>query len=111
MRPAATIAIALGDPAGIGAEVTLRALARLRPDPASVVLVGCRRWLERSHRQLQAAGVGELADPAAFPICDQPLATPVQPGHSGAAEGAALMGGPPCLQPPCRFYAGLHELT
>jgi len=89
MRPAATIAIALGDPAGIGAEVTLRALGRLRPDPASVVLVGCRRWLERSHRQLQAAGVGELADPAAFPICDQPLPTPVQPGHSGAAEGAA----------------------
>ena len=89
MRPAATIAIALGDPAGLGAEVTLRALGRLRPDPASVVLVGCRRWLMQSHRQLLEAGVPELADPAAFPICDEPLAAAVRPGHSGAAEGAA----------------------
>ncbi|MFM7265263.1 MAG: 4-hydroxythreonine-4-phosphate dehydrogenase PdxA, partial [Cyanobium sp.] len=74
---------------GIGAEVTLRALGRLRPDPASVVLVGCRRWLEESHQQLLAAGVDDLADPAAFPVCDQPLETPVQAGHSGPAEGAA----------------------
>lgn len=89
MRPGAAIAIALGDPAGLGAEVTLRALGRLRPDPASVVLVGCRRWLVESHRQLLEAGVPDLADPAAFPICDEPLAEAVRPGHSGAAEGAA----------------------
>jgi 4-hydroxythreonine-4-phosphate dehydrogenase len=50
------IAIALGDPAGIGAEVTLRALARLRADRQRVLLVGCRRWLVESHRRLRNQG-------------------------------------------------------
>ncbi|MFN9618304.1 MAG: 4-hydroxythreonine-4-phosphate dehydrogenase PdxA [Synechococcaceae cyanobacterium] len=89
MRRNERIAIALGDPAGIGAEVTLRALGRLRPDPASVVLVGCRRWLAESHRQLQRASATDLADPADFSICDEPLTAAVEPGRSGAAEGDA----------------------
>ena len=45
------IAIALGDPAGIGAEVTLKAIAALRHhDTAGAasnpLVVGCRHWLE-----------------------------------------------------------------
>ena len=39
------LAVALGDPAGIGAEIVLKALARAGLN-APVVLVGCRRWLE-----------------------------------------------------------------
>ena len=38
------LVIALGDPAGIGAEVTLKALAQPRPAGQEVVLVGCGRW-------------------------------------------------------------------
>jgi 4-hydroxythreonine-4-phosphate dehydrogenase len=89
MSEASRIAIALGDPAGIGAEVTLGALARLDPDPAAVVLVGCRRWLHESRRRLIEAGCPELADPENFELVDLPLQTPVTPGSSGAEAGAA----------------------
>ncbi|MEB3322940.1 MAG: 4-hydroxythreonine-4-phosphate dehydrogenase PdxA [Synechococcaceae cyanobacterium] len=85
----ARIAIALGDPAGIGAEVTLRALAAGRPAATEVVLVGCRRWLERSYHDLRGRVEGPLADPDRFEVVDLPLAEPVAPGVSGAAAGAA----------------------
>lgn len=83
------IAIALGDPAGIGAEVTLKALAELEALQAEIVLVGCRRWLERSHRQLRAAGAGPLADPSGLELLDVPLPETVTPGQSTATAGAA----------------------
>ena len=86
------LVIALGDPAGIGAEVTLRALAALarRPEGAPPVrLVGCRRWLETCHRQLLAAGCADLADPRELEVEDLPLAEAVHPGQAGAAAGAA----------------------
>ncbi len=83
------IAIALGDPAGIGLEVTLGALAdeAAAGRPGEVVLVGCRQWLIESHRRLQ--GRCRLADPARFEILDRPLPEPINPGESGAAAGAA----------------------
>ena len=80
------IAIALGDPAGIGAEVTLGALAR-SPRPLPVVLVGCRRWLEAGYQRLR--GRCNLADPADYEILDLPLEVPIEPGASGAAAGEA----------------------
>jgi 4-hydroxythreonine-4-phosphate dehydrogenase len=89
MSRSGRIAIALGDPAGIGAEVTLRALPQLGIDPRDVVLVGCRRWLEESHRRLLRTGGGELADPARYPLLDEPLESRVEAGVSGAAAGAA----------------------
>ena len=36
----AALAVSLGDPWGIGPEITARALAELAPDPAAVFLVG-----------------------------------------------------------------------
>ena len=85
------IAIALGDPAGIGAEVTLRALASGWTDGTApdVVLVGCRRWLERAYLDLRSRGGGPLADPARFEILDVPLSGSVTPGRSTPAAGAA----------------------
>ncbi len=80
--------MALGDPGGIGGEIVLKALA-----PAAarrgVVLVGCRRWLERSYQRLRQQGCSALADPADLPMLDLPLGEPVEPGQSGAAGGAA----------------------
>ena len=80
------IAISLGDPAGIGAEVTLAALAG---EAASqpVVLVGCRRWLEDTYQRLRS--VRPLRDPADCAIVDLPLCGPIEAGRSGAAEGDA----------------------
>ena len=49
----AQLAIALGDPAGIGAEVTLKALARAEWRSQQPLLVGCRRWLETSYQMLK----------------------------------------------------------
>lgn len=80
------IAISLGDPAGIGAEVTLAALAA-EPLSAPVVLVGCRRWLEDTYQRLRA--LRPLRDPADCSIVDLPLRHPVAAGRSGAPEGDA----------------------
>jgi 4-hydroxythreonine-4-phosphate dehydrogenase len=84
----APIALALGDPAGIGAEIVLKALGRLKEAPPTV-LVGCRHWLEEQHRLLTAAGCRDLADPARLQLEDQPLQRPVTPGQTGADAGAA----------------------
>lgn len=86
---AGQLAIALGDPAGIGAEVTLKALAQPHLRQGNVLLVGCRRWLEASYQTLQAQSGEPLRDPADLEILDLPLAEPVVPGSSTAAAGAA----------------------
>ncbi|NQV10555.1 MAG: 4-hydroxythreonine-4-phosphate dehydrogenase PdxA [Cyanobacteria bacterium] len=83
------IALSLGDPAGIGAEVTLKALAELEGRGIEVVLVGCRRWLEHSHASLQGVSPVPLADPANYPILDLPLGEGLPPGCGSAASGRA----------------------
>jgi 4-hydroxythreonine-4-phosphate dehydrogenase len=86
-----SLALALGDPAGIGAEVTLKALALLeaRGRKPDVVLVGCRRWLERSYMELPRTGGCPLADPGSYPILDLPLPNHPTPGEGTAVSGAA----------------------
>jgi len=94
------LAIALGDPGGIGAEVVLKALAPGEadrraaaqadgPGRADVVLVGCRRWLESRYQLLKQAGCTALADPGELTVVDLPLEQPIAPGQSNAAGGAA----------------------
>ena len=83
------LAISLGDPAGIGAEVVLKALARPWPAELQPVLVGCRRWLEECYAQLRPLSRDPLRDPAELEMVDLPLEEPVQPCHSGAVAGAA----------------------
>jgi 4-hydroxythreonine-4-phosphate dehydrogenase len=83
------LAISLGDPAGIGAEVVLKALAGWPPQRPAPVLVGCRRTLEATHRQLRERCETPLADPADLEVLDRPLERPVVPGGADAACGAA----------------------
>jgi 4-hydroxythreonine-4-phosphate dehydrogenase len=85
------LAIALGDPAGIGAEVTLKALAAARwsQPEQQPLLVACRRWLEQSYQQLRTCSDSPLRDPATLEIVDLPLGEPVSPGVSGPGCGAA----------------------
>ncbi len=83
------VVIALGDPAGIGAEVTLKALSRHRPPGMQPVLVGCRRWLTDTYQNLRQLPDVVLADPDRFEVVDLPLETPITPGQSGAAAGEA----------------------
>ncbi len=86
---AARLAIALGDPAGIGAEVTLKALAEPQLAELEVVLVGCRRWLEACYGSLRAQASGPLRDPGDLDILDLPLERQVLAGQGSAASGAA----------------------
>ncbi len=86
---AGRLAVALGDPAGIGAEVTLKALAEPQLQHLEVVLVGCRRWLNASYRSLLGRCREPLRDPAELEILDRPLRKPAIPGAATAAAGDA----------------------
>ena len=84
------LVIALGDPAGIGMEVTLKALAsEALPKQLHPLLVGCRRSLVNVHQRLQSLGCTCIADPDTLEIDDQPLEQPIQAGEASASSGAA----------------------
>ncbi|MFM9073477.1 MAG: 4-hydroxythreonine-4-phosphate dehydrogenase PdxA [Cyanobium sp.] len=83
------VVIALGDPAGIGPEVVLKALAKPELASKPVTIVGCRRWLEHTHATLRPLSQEPLADPADLVVIDTPLESPVTPGQGTAASGAA----------------------
>jgi 4-hydroxythreonine-4-phosphate dehydrogenase len=87
----ARLVIALGDPAGIGAEVCLRALGRLtkRRGSLDVLLVGCRQWLRQSHRRLRPLIDGDFADPDDHEVLDLPLDREVDAGNPGPLTGDA----------------------
>ncbi|MCP4973247.1 MAG: 4-hydroxythreonine-4-phosphate dehydrogenase PdxA [Prochlorococcus sp.] len=83
------IVITLGDPAGIGMEVTLKALASSDlPADLNPKLIGCRNSLEHTHAQLKAKGVIELANPKNLDIEDIPVQEIPEPGQPTAQTGA-----------------------
>ncbi|MEN9767740.1 4-hydroxythreonine-4-phosphate dehydrogenase PdxA [Vulcanococcus sp.] len=83
------LAISLGDPAGIGGEVTLKAMASWRGRDDAPVLVGCRRWLENVYQNLKAGSQIPCADPAELEMLDLPLAEPITAGAPNASSGSA----------------------
>ncbi|HEY9644509.1 MAG TPA: 4-hydroxythreonine-4-phosphate dehydrogenase PdxA [Coleofasciculaceae cyanobacterium] len=89
------IAIALGDPAGIGAEVTLKALSdRDLVQRCDITLIGNHWLLRHAYDALsQQVGCGAVANPEDFSIVDVPLADSllqqISPGRENAAAGAA----------------------
>ena len=86
--------IPMGDPAGIGAEVTLKALGQGTPfqgQPCSITLVGDRQLWQDTHQQLLNQGQ-IAADPGNFPILHQPLPSPIHPGHARSVALAARLG-------------------
>jgi len=88
------LAIPIGDPAGIGPEVVLKALAE--PEVArgcQVALVGSREVLWRSYRQLQNQSAQPLVHPDRIEVIEPELppetGTNIQLGTGNAASGAA----------------------
>ncbi len=88
------LAIAMGDPAGIGPEVILKALAdRHLTEVCDLTIVGNRSLLQQTYQQLCAAATAQLADPDSLSILEVPLSTSLvdqmQMGVGNAASGAA----------------------
>ena len=84
------IIIALGDPAGIGMEVTLKALAsQTLPKQLKPLLVGCRKSLTITYENLLSKGIQNVANPANLEIDDLPLKEKLNLGKPSAATGAA----------------------
>jgi 4-hydroxythreonine-4-phosphate dehydrogenase len=85
----APLAITVGDPAGIGPEVVLKALADPNiADNCQVTVVGTRSLLERTYQQLRQLGQ-PAADPASLSMLDIPLDFPLVCGQGNAASGEA----------------------
>lgn len=84
------LAIALGDPAGIGAEVILKALA-VPSQLCNVTIVGTRSLLEQAHARLSAHA--QVPDLDAVSVLDVPLhpgqAEQITTGIGNAASGDA----------------------
>ena len=88
------LALTLGDPAGIGPEIVLKALA----DPqvqacAQITVVGERQVLQATYRLLKAKGVADpLADPEGIPVLECGSGFHLEPsgvGRGDAQSGAA----------------------
>ena len=86
-----TIVISLGDPAGIGTEITLKALGsnnlnkNIKP-----LLVGCKNNIYETYSKLSNYGIKNIPNPNNLDIFDIPLKKEIIPGivnkHSGSAS-------------------------
>ena len=89
--PQPHLALTIGDPAGIGSEIVLKALAD--PEITSqcrITVIGNYTLLKSNYEHLRGLGVNDLANPAQLDILDLPLETnQIQPGKGNAASGAA----------------------
>jgi 4-hydroxythreonine-4-phosphate dehydrogenase len=84
------LVIALGDPAGIGMEVTLKALADPRlPDGLNPIVVGCRKTLEQTYTRLKSQRCPLLRDPSDLDIDDLPIHEEITPGTPSPESGAS----------------------
>ena len=83
------LAISMGDPAGIGPEVILKALAKPGlTETCDITLVGCGRWLQSTYRRLVSQGQ-TVVDPSQFKLVDIPLKQDIILGQPSVATGAA----------------------
>lgn len=89
------LAIALGDPAGIGPEVVLKALADpMISQSCNITVIGNRSQLQQTYEHLcMCVPASKLANPETLTVLDVPLtgsiAQQIQPGQENAASGEA----------------------
>ena len=83
------IIISLGDPAGIGTEITLKALGssylnkKIKP-----LLVGCKNNIYETYTKLIKHGISNVSDPNNLDIIDIPLVKKVIPGTVNEYTGS-----------------------
>jgi len=94
----APLALSLGDPAGIGPEITAKAWAVLRETGPAFVVIGDAELLASasraggaSIRRIGAARDAAAVFPDAIPILDFPLASGVVSGQPSSAHAASVI--------------------
>tara|TARA_B100000965_G_scaffold37245_1_gene27497 strand:- start:483 stop:1514 length:1032 start_codon:yes stop_codon:yes gene_type:complete len=85
-----TLVISLGDPAGIGTEITLKALgSKSLNENIKPLLVGCKNNIYEIHSKLVAHGVNNLPALKDLDIIDIPLEENIIPGIVNKNTGSA----------------------
>ena len=85
------LVIALGDPAGIGTEITLKALgSKYLNENIQPLLIGCKNNIYETYKKLIDHGINNIPDPKKLDIIDIPLEHKIIPGivneHTGSAS-------------------------
>ena len=85
-----TIVISLGDPAGIGTEIILKALGSNRLNKnMHTLLVGCKNNIYKTYSKLINHGISNIPDPKNLDIIDIPLEKKIIPGIVDENTGSA----------------------
>jgi len=79
----------MGDPAGIGPEVVLKALGHSLQGRIEPVVVGCRSTLKATWMRLKALGVEGLIHPDQLVVHHVPVGETIHPGQPSAVSGDA----------------------
>ena len=94
------LALTMGDPAGIGGELTLRAWIALRngripfvalDDPERLRDLATRMGLDVPIAVVESAAEATARFPSALPVMPVPLAEPARPGHPSRANAIAVV--------------------
>ena len=82
--------ISLGDPAGIGTEITLKALgSKYLNKNIKPLLVGCKNNIYETYSKLIKHGINNIPDPKKLDIIDIPLEKKIIPGIVDEYTGSA----------------------
>ena len=85
-----TLVISLGDPAGIGTEITLKALgSKLLNKNIKPLLVGCKNNIYETYSKLIDNKINNIPDPKELEIIDIPLEKKIIPGIVDKNTGSA----------------------
>ena len=90
------LAVTLGDPAGIGPEIIVKAWRALRGEPLPFVVVGDADALAAASgrtpvQRVGAPGAAAAAFPDALPVLDLPLTAPVVAGKASPAYAPSVI--------------------
>jgi 4-hydroxythreonine-4-phosphate dehydrogenase len=97
VNPAAPIALSLGDPAGIGPEIVIKAWRALKDTGPAFVVVGDAAALaitagaDTAIEPVRSPAEGADAFARALPVIDMPLAAPVSPGRPSPAAAGEII--------------------
>ncbi len=86
-----TLALTMGDPAGIGGEIAASAWSILRETGPAFVALADPGWLSRYGPVQVVTRLGDARFSEALPVLDVPLATPARPGRPDGANAPAVI--------------------